>query len=58
MVIRFPDVPVQENVPLNVVVVEAGNVTVFGGLMVKLANVLAPVNITAPEPEAVIARLL
>ena len=58
IVITFPEVPVQLNVPLIVVVVLAGNVTVLGGLIVKLENVLAPVKITAPVPAAVMARSL
>ena len=41
-----------------VVVVDAGKVTVFGAPMVNVVNVLAPVTITAPEPEPVIDKLL
>ena len=46
----LPDEPEQEKVPLMVVVVEAGKVTVLGLLMVKLLKVLAPVKIIAPVP--------
>lgn len=57
MVMTLPELPVQLNVPEMVVVVLAGKVTVFGALTVKLLKVLAPVKMTAPEPEAVIERL-
>ena len=53
IVITLPEEPEQENVPLMVVVVEAGKVIVLGLLMVKLLKVLAPVKITAPLPLAV-----
>lgn len=56
MVITFPEVPVQEKVPVKAVVAEAGNVTVLGGLIVKSLKVFAPLNITAPVPDAVIVK--
>ena len=43
---------------VKVFVVDDGKVTVLGALMVKVLNVLAPVNITAPVPLPVILRLL
>lgn len=43
---------------VKVFVVDDGKVTVLGALMMKVLNVLAPVNITAPVPLPVILRLL
>ncbi len=57
MVITLLEDAEQENVPLMVVVVEEGKVTVLGLLIVKLLKVLAPVKITAPDPLAVIDKL-
>ena len=57
MVMVLPELPDAENVPLIVVVADAGKVTVFGALIVKLLKVLAPVKITAPVPPLVIEML-
>ncbi len=54
MVIIFPVLPVAKSVPVSVVVVADGKVTVFGAPIVMLLNVFAPEKITAPVPDPVI----
>lgn len=57
IVMTLPLVPVATN-DVTVVVTPAGSVTVFGGLIVNVVHVFAPVKITAPDPPPVIVRAL